>query len=166
MTSPGAKQNPDKEVFTFDGRSLSRAEYLGKDGGGPFADQYLSCRSCGQEIHKFAIRCLHCGASVREIGKIETAARGSAGKGIGFVVGILGLAMLAMVMGQRGATGGYSLGVAIPLAAGGFLLGVNGLLGLLYFRSFALVTFLRGMSGFILGGVSLILAAVLFILLI
>lgn len=161
-----APHGDGSDVFTYQGKKLSRAKYLGAEERGPLGEQFLACERCGASIHKFSIRCCQCGAAFREIGKIESGPRGSAGKGIGFVVGILVFALAAMVLGERAVSEGTkSLGGAIGFAAAAFLLGVNGLLGTLYFRYFALVTFLRGLAGLAAGALSVVVAIVLLILL-
>jgi len=164
--SSEASTRKDNESFTYQGKTLSRDQYLGDRGFGPLADQFIDCPKCGKPLHRFAIRCDDCGALFREIGKIDAGPKGSAGKGIGFVVGVLIFALAAMVLGERGVSGGYPLPAAIAMAVSGLLLGVNGLLGLLYFRYFALVTFLRGLVGFGLGAVSFIVAVILLVLLV
>lgn len=167
MTSQNtASRQEASDSFSFEGRSLRREEYLGSAGNGPLGDQFIPCPKCEQTIHKFAIRCHHCGVAVREIGKIESGPRGSAAKGIGFVVGILVFALAAMVLAERASSGGRSLGVVLPLAIGAFVLGVNGLLGALYFRYFVGMTFLRGLLGFGVGALSLIAGIVCLLLLI
>lgn len=166
MTSQStASRHEESDRFTFEGRSLNREEYLGHAGNGPLGDQYLPCPRCQTTIHKFAIRCHQCGVAVREIGKIESGPRGSAAKGIGFVVGILVFALAAMVLAERAYSGGRSLGAVIPLSVVAFVLGVNGLLGALYFRFFVGITFLRGLWGFGLGGLSLLVGIVCLLLL-
>lgn len=167
MTSESSSPRRDEsDAFTYQGKTLSREAYLGSTGHGPLGEQYLPCPKCGKTIHKFTIRCHHCGVAVREIGKIESGPRGSASKGIGFVVGILVFALAAMVLAERAYSGGSSLGVVIGLAVAGFVLGVNGLLGALYFRYFVGITFLRGLVGFVVGAVSTLLAIVCLILLV
>ena len=78
-------------------------------------------------VHRFAAICDHCRVPVREIGKVESAARGTATKGIAFVVGIVVLALAAMALGNHAAQSSYSLVAAIPMAITAFALGVNGL---------------------------------------
>jgi hypothetical protein len=160
------KTIPPAETYSFGGEVLCRSCYVGSDGLGPFADQYQDCAKCGQRLHRFAVICDKCRSPVREIGKVESVAKGSATKGILFVLGILALAVLAMLMGDRGYYQADSAALGIVLAVAGFVLGVNGLLGLLYFRFFALVTFLSGLLGFGLGAASFILSVICFILLI
>jgi hypothetical protein len=156
-TSPGSD---DKESFSYEGKILSREAYLGPSGNGPLAEQYIPCPECRKTIHKFAIHCHHCGVAIREIGKIESGPRGSAAKGIGFVVGILAFALAAMVLAERAYSEGGSLGLAIGLSVAAFVLGVNGLLGVLYFRYFVGFSFLRGLLGFGVGALSLLAAIV------
>jgi hypothetical protein len=156
----------DETRFTYQGETLCASCYLGPTERGPFAEQYIPCPKCGATLHRASIFCERCHVSIREIGRIESVARGSGTKGIGFVVGSLVLLMLAMVLGERAKTAGMPLGQVIALAASSVLLGVNGLLGLLYFRFFAGVTFVRGLLGFGLGALSFLLAAVLVFLLI
>ncbi|MFH2005667.1 MAG: hypothetical protein ABI333_03660 [bacterium] len=160
------KKVDEEDVYTVQMESLCRDCYLGKTGHGPLAEQYHACATCGQTIHKFTAFCPKCKNPVREIGKVESAARGSATKGIGFVVAIVVLSLAFMVLANRAAERGMSLGAVIPMASGAFLLGVNGLLGLLYFRYFAIATFIRGIPGFVAGGLSFILSAVLLFLLV
>jgi hypothetical protein len=162
--SDEASTSKPKDRFTYQGQELTREQYLGDRELGPLSDQYIECAKCSVPLHKFAIRCSECGAQVREIGKIDSGPRGSASKGIGFVVGVLLLALLSMVLGDRGADI-YTLGSAIAMSVAAFVLGVNGLLGLLYFRYFV-GTFLRGLLAFGLGAVSLILSVFLLILMI
>ena len=161
-----ATDSKKKDSFTYQGKTLNQDRYLGDTGFGPLGDQFGGCPKCSTPLHKFAIRCHKCGATVREIGKIESGPKGSASKGIFFVVGVLVFALAAMVLGERGATGGYALPAAIGMAVAGLLLGVNGLLGVLYFRYFAIVTFVRGLLGFGLGLMSLAIGIVLLVLLI
>ncbi|MDY0000722.1 MAG: hypothetical protein RBU30_05465 [Polyangia bacterium] len=156
----------ESDVYSYQGKSLEREEYLGPEGNGPLGDQFIPCPKCGKTIHKFAIRCHDCSVVIREIGKIESGPRGSSAKGIGLVVGILVFALAAMVLAERAYSGGRGLGVAIPLSIVGFVMGINGLLGSLYFRYFVGFTFIRGLLGFGLGVLSLIVGIICFVLLI
>ena len=160
------KKVAEEDSYTYQEESLCQDCYFGKSGQGPLSDQYRECSKCGQTIHKFTAFCPRCKSPVREIGKVESAARGSATKGIGFVVGIVVLVLASMVLVNRAAMRGMSLAAAIPLASSAVLLGVNGMLGLLYFRYFVIVTFVRGIPGFAIGGASFILSAVLLFLLV
>ncbi len=160
-----ATSQTDPEAFTYQGRTIKRAEYLGDRELGPLGDQFIECPKCSERLHKFSIRCPFCGSVFREIGKIDSGPRGSATKGIGFVVGVLVLALSAMVLGERGGEA-YGMAGSVAMAAVGFVLGVNGLLGLLYFRYFAVMTFLRGLLGFGVGAVSFIVGVLLLVLLI
>jgi hypothetical protein len=161
--SKSADNSSDR--FTYQGKELSRQRYLGQRELGPLEDQFIECPKCSTPIHKFAIRCMRCGVQVREIGKIDSGPRGSATKGIAFVVGVLLFAMSAMVLGDRG-TAYYTLPSVIGMGIASFVLGVNGLLGLLYFHYFVGPTFLRGLLAFGLGAASLIVAVLLLILMI
>jgi hypothetical protein len=158
------KKIADEDAYSFGGDQLCRECYLGAAGQGPLGEQFQDCPKCGNAIHKFTAFCPSCHVSVREIGKVESVARGSATKGIGFVVGIVLLALAAMALGNFASESGRSLGAVIPLGIGGFLMGVNGLLGLLYFRFFAIATFVQGIKGFALGAGSFIASVVLYVL--
>lgn len=160
------KKIADEDVFTYGSDRLCRECYLGKAGHGPLGDQFHDCPKCGHLIHKFTALCPECHASVREIGKVESAARGTATKGIFFVVGIVLLALASMAVGSYAVQGGRSLVAVIPMGICAFVLGVNGLLGLLYFRYFAIVTFVGGLTGFALGAGSFVLSVFLYILMV
>lgn len=160
------KKIDDPDVFTYGKDRLCRECYLGETGHGPLGEQFHACPKCGHHIHRFTAMCPECHASVREIGKVESAARGTATKGIVFVVGIVLLALSAMATGNFAAQAGRSLLAVIPMAIAAFALGVNGLFGLLYFRYFVIATFIRGLLGFALGAVSFILSVVLFLVMV
>jgi len=160
------KKIDDQDVFTYGKDRLCRECYLGETGRGPLGEQFHDCPKCGYQIHKFTALCPECHAAVREIGKVESAARGTATKGIVFVVGIVLLALTAMATGNFAAQGGRSLFAVIPLAIAAFALGVNGLFGLLYFQYFVIATIIRGLTGFALGAASFVLSVVLFLVLV
>jgi len=160
------KKIDDEEVFTYGGVRLCQECYLGETGNGPLGDQFHDCPKCGHLIHQFTALCPECHASVREIGKVESAARGTATKGIFFVVGIVVLALASMAVGNYAVGGGRSLVAVIPMGIGAFVLGVNGLLGLLYFRYFVIVTFVGGLKGFALGAGSFVLSVLLYFLMV
>ncbi len=158
------KKVAKEDGFTYGSDVLCQECYLGEAGNGPLADQFHECKKCGHLIHKFTAFCPSCKAAVREIGKVESAARGTATKGIVFVVGIVLLALASMAVGNLSAQSGKSLIAVIPMGIGGFLLGVNGLLGLLYFRYFVIATFVQGLTGFAMGAVSFLMAVGLYVL--
>jgi hypothetical protein len=160
------KKIADQDAFTVGNDSLCQECYLGATGQGPLSEQFNDCPKCGHLIHKFTAFCPECRVSVREIGKVESVGRGTATKGIAFVVGIVILALASMAVGNYGVQSGRSLVAVIPLGIGAFVLGVNGLLGLLYFRFFVIATFVQGLPGFALGAGSFILSVVLFLLMI
>jgi hypothetical protein len=166
LTCHCGKTIDETQGYTYQGELQCETCYTGKSGLGPLAEQHVPCPKCGQILHRFAIVCPACGVSIREIGKIDSVARGNVGKGIAFVVGILVLALLSMGLGDRAVGKGLALGPVIGLATGGLLLGVNAMLGLFYFRPFALVTFLQGITGFLVGAVCLIASATCYVLMI
>lgn len=157
------KKIADEDVYTYGEVRLCKECYLGKAGGGPLGEQFHDCPKCGHLIHQFTAVCPECHVPVREIGKVESAARGTATKGIVFVVGIVLLALTSMATGNFGVEAGRSLVVAIPVAIAAFVLGVNGLLGLLYFRYYVIATFVQGLTGFALGAGSFILSVALYV---
>jgi hypothetical protein len=150
------KKIADGDSFTFGNDKLCRECYLGETGRGPLGDQFHDCPKCGYEIHKFTAMCPECHAPVREIGKVESAARGTATKGIVFVVGIVLLALTAMATGSFAVDAGRSVWAAIPMGIVAVALGINGLLGMLYFRYYIIATFIQGLTGFALGIASFI----------
>lgn len=159
----GKKISAD-DVFSYGKDTLCLECYSGESGRGPLAEQFHACPKCGHLIHKFTALCPECHVPVREIGKVESVARGSATKGIVFVVGIVLLALASMAMGNYTVqSANSSVFAAIPMAIGAFLLGVNGLLGLLYFRYFVIATFVLGLPGFGLGAASFLGSVGLFI---
>jgi len=164
VTCTCGKKITSEDAFTLGGVKLCLECYSGESGQGPLADQFHDCPKCGHLIHKFTALCPECHVPVREIGKVESAARGTATKGIFFVVGIVVLALASMAVGNYSVQStGRSLVAAIPMAIAAFVFGVNGLLGLLYFRYFAIATFVQGLTGFALGAGSFIGAVVLLI---
>ncbi len=167
ITCTCGKKISAEDVFTFGEDNLCPECYSGKSGQGPLGEQFHGCPKCGHVIHQFTALCPQCHVSVREIGKVESVARGTATKGIVFVVGIVLLMLTSMALGNYAvASAGRSLFSAIPMAIVAFALGVNGLLGLLYFRFFAIARFVLGLIGFALGAASFIGAVALYILMI
>lgn len=156
----------ETDTFSYQGKTLSRESYLGSEEQGPLADQFVECSKCGARIHKFSVRCHECNTMFREIGKIDSGPRGSATKGITFVVGLLVLVLAAMALGQHAASTGQPVAVVILLGIAGVVLGGNGLLGVLYFQYFVGVKFLRGLVALGVGAASLLIGVVCLVLLI
>jgi len=155
----------EADTYSYQGKKLSRESYLGPEELGPLADQFVECPRCGERIHKFSIRCHDCNTVFREIGKIDSGPRGSATKGIVFVVGVLVLATAAMALGQHAVSSGQNVAAAVALGVAGFVLGGDGLFGVLYFRYFVGVTFLRGLVGLGVGALSLLVGVACLVLL-
>lgn len=156
----------EADTFSYKGKTLSRADYLGSKELGPLGDQFVACPKCGAQIHKFSVRCHECTTVFREIGKIDSGPKGSATKGITFVVGLVVLLLAAMALGQHAAAAGQSVALVVPLGIAGVLLGGNGLLGVLYFQYFVGVRFLRGLLALGIGAASLLLGVLCLVLLI
>ena len=142
------KKLQDREVFSFKDQVFCQDCYLGDEGLGPFADQYISCPHCGTTLHRFTVVCHNCNKAIREVGKIQAETKHMALRVLTFMVSVLIFVLLPIVLAPIGMGRGGSMARAVTLSVVGPLMVLLGEFRLL----FPLLFFKRRYIGSLWGG--------------
>jgi hypothetical protein len=155
----------EREIFSFDEKSLCKKCYLGDNELGPLADQVIECPHCNKPLNKFTVVCCYCKNPIREVGTVSAEVKGMGIRIIAFFIAFLIFVIAGVALAPISTSAGGSQSRAALLGISGPLLSLMGLFRLLFGMVFKKVPVLRSFPGMLIGGVLFAVGIFLLILL-